>query len=185
MNRDDTSKRGFSAIELIVVLSCIAILSAIVAPPISMYVMNTKIRTIEEDLTAIRTAVKAASADLEVFPDDVAAGVDPGLRSNQAVPVDFCTAWKGPYLDAWPAACPWGGTYNYERGSCAVFDFDFVSGNEVYLEVEGAFPKGALECIDADLDDGIRFSGRVRHDGASRLSYYLGEGSCWKSDCLN
>lgn len=185
MNRDDTGKRGFSAIELIVVLSCIAILSAIVAPPVSMYVMNAKVHTIEEDLRAIKAAVKAARADLGVFPDDVAMGVDPGLRTNQSVPVNLCSGWKGPYLDAWPAKCPWGGTYNYERGSCAVFDYDFVTGNEVYLEVEGVFPESVLNSIDADLDDGMRFSGNVRHDGASRLSFYLGEGNCWKAESLD
>jgi len=179
MNAKGSGSRGFSAIELIVVLSCIAILSAIVAPPISMYVMNRKVRAIEEKLTAIKAAVEAAQSDLGYYPVDVATGIDPGLRSKENVPASLCKCWKGPYLDAWPEDSPWGATFDYERGGCEIFDFDFVAGNEIYLEVEGAFPQNVLDSIDADLDDGMHFSGRLRHNGGSRLKYYLGEGPCW------
>ncbi len=184
MNTSKKRKRGFSVIELIVALSCIVILSAIVAPSISMYMMNSKVRTIKADLNAISAAVRAAHADLGVFPEDVAVGLDPGLRSNQAVPVSLCSEWKGPYMKSWPATCPWNGTYNYECGSCEAFDYDFVAGNEVYLEVKGAFPETVLDSIDAEIDDGIRFSGNLRHDGATRFSYFLGEGNCWKPSSL-
>ena len=174
-------KRAFSLVELVVTVSILSSLAAVVVPEVSRQVVNSRIDCIEGELTAIKKAVCALHGDMRTFPANAAPGNDPGLQSNATVPFDRCAAWHGPYIDRWPRRHPWGGTYDYEFSRNDLFDYDGVRGNEVFLSVKGGLDRNILDRIDADIDDGIPYSGHVRHDGSARLWFYIGEGSCWNA----
>jgi general secretion pathway protein G len=179
MGHGDRNERAFSLLELIIVVSVLTVLAAVITPQVNRMVIKSKISRIETEMKTIKTAVNTLFADMKVFPADAGANVDPGLQSARAVPADLEANWLGPYLDHWPTAHPWGGSYDYDHGSNANFNKDGILGNEVFLTVRDNLTADILGRIDSDLDDGSPLTGNIRHDASSTLRYFIGEGPAW------
>ncbi|MBU2044268.1 MAG: prepilin-type N-terminal cleavage/methylation domain-containing protein [Candidatus Omnitrophica bacterium] len=128
-------KKSFTLIELIVVIAIIAILAAIIAPNAFKAIEKAKISEVIGDVKAMGSATLTYYADMGFFPPDVVKDVDPGfvkplpysaingsgMESTSAATThpsnwkDMVNAsWDGPYLDTYPAACPWGDGYDYD-----------------------------------------------------------------------
>lgn len=169
--------RGFSLIELVIVVSVLTVLAAIVAPQVSKLVQKSKIGRLEAELKNIKTGLTTLYTDLGVFPANINSG-DPGLMRNTRVPNSHRSNWDGPYMERWPTENPWGGTYVYEYRGYNNFNFDGTANNEVYITING-LTQDVLNRIDDDLDDGNRNAGTVRHNNNNTLLYYVGEGPRW------
>lgn len=179
MDHGHRSERAFSLIELVIVVSVLTLLAAVVTPQVNRIVIKSKVSRIETEMKTIKTAVNTLFADLTVFPAEASVNTDPGLQAASQVPDEYTTAWLGPYLDRWPTAHPWGGSYDYDHGSNANFNNDGTLGNEVFLTVRDNLTADILARIDSDLDDGSPLTGNIRHDASSTLRYYIGEGPAW------
>jgi general secretion pathway protein G len=126
-------KKGFTLIELIVVIAIIAVLSAIVAPNAFKAIEKAKVSRAMADAKTLRGASNAYYAELGFWPPDVCRGDDPGfMRSLPYNPDDGGAAhcidvtgfpanwqalaqanWNGPYLEKWPSLTPWAGKYDW------------------------------------------------------------------------
>ena len=62
------SKKGFTLIEMVVVLAVIAILAAILTPTITRYIENARVRRAENDCRAIAGAIAKFNADVGEWP---------------------------------------------------------------------------------------------------------------------
>jgi len=62
------SKKGFTMIEMVVILAVIGVLAAVLAPMITTYVSDARIRRVEADVKAIGSAVLAFNRDMREWP---------------------------------------------------------------------------------------------------------------------
>ncbi|KAJ51629.1 general secretion pathway protein G [Clostridium tetanomorphum] len=144
-------KRGFTLVELLVVIAIIAILAAIIAPNAFKAIEKSKVSRTLSDMKSFKTAALQFYADVGFFPADVSNGIDPGLGSNSVYDIpetgyNFGTSvydknyiqivkerWKGPYLD-FPLSkkTAWGGEYDYDcwvKGVTVKFPYDeYING---------------------------------------------------------
>jgi general secretion pathway protein G len=98
--------RGFTLVELLLVLAILAVLAGIIYPKLANRMVGARI-------TATATQIKAFSTALEIF--EVDNGNYPkgpnGLLDLVQRPHDAAN-WHGPYLEAIPKD-PWGNAYTY------------------------------------------------------------------------
>lgn len=94
--------RGFSLIELLVVLAAIALLLSIVAPRYVHHVDRAREAALRSNLAALRDAIDKFHADRNTYPEKLADLVEG--RYLRAVPVDPVTERD----DTWRAVPPPG-----------------------------------------------------------------------------
>ena len=104
-----SNQKGFSLIELLVVVAIIGILVAIIAPNAFRAIENSRVAAAIGDYEVIKSAVLQHYADTGRWPRDEKHGEDPNLMTNE----DGAPNWNGPYLVAWKAEHPWGNKYEY------------------------------------------------------------------------
>ncbi len=95
--------RGFTLVELLIVIVVIAILALIVIPRLMSATRRAKEANMRENLGRIRHAVMRFQADTGVYPatlpDIVASGTPNGWVGGAAEPV-LANTYKGPYLQS-------------------------------------------------------------------------------------
>ncbi len=102
-------ERGFTLLELLVVLAIMGLLAAIVGPQVIKYLGSSRSQT-------AKVQVKNVAAALELYRLDVGGYPNPeqGLNALVAAPPG-APAWNGPYL---PQAAnlldPWGRPYQFK-----------------------------------------------------------------------
>jgi general secretion pathway protein G len=103
------SSRGFTLVELLLVLVILGVLAAIVIPKFSGRTQQAKIQATVTQISTFRTALDAFEVDNGYYPKGRS-----GLQDLIVMPRD-AQNWRGPYLqsDRIPAD-PWGGEYSYE-----------------------------------------------------------------------
>jgi len=166
-------RKGFTLIELIVVVAIIVILAAILLPFIINRVEDSKISRTIGEIRSLKTAVLLYYNDLGVFPDTWDDLVRNG-PSNQR--------WRGPYIekttnsttDTFAQASPWKTDYRLivQSVSSGTFNFAGQSGFQfsraIALEVQNpqvgtdnTIAPSSLTRIDQELDDGVHNTGLV------------------------
>ncbi len=112
-------QRGFTLIELIVVLAIVALLTSIAAPRLFGSVERAREVSLRSSLTVMREAIDRFAADRGRYPEDIDTLVT--LRYLRALPEDPYTGRR----DTWvPLAPPpdlplQGGVYDVRSGSAA------------------------------------------------------------------
>lgn len=131
--RDDA---GYSLLEVLVVLSIIALIAAVVGPRLVGYLGKAKADTARIQMREIASALELYYLDNGTYPTEQS-----GLGALMAKPAD-AKRWNGPYLKkAEGLVDPWGQPYVYkwQTGTKA---FEIVS-----LGADGA-PGGEAENAD-------------------------------------
>src|ERR1019366_2908953 len=101
--------RGFTLIEILVVITVIAILAMLVAPSIFQHGGAAKSATARSQIEMLGTALDAYRLDNGRYPT-----TQQGLNALWEIPtVDTPTNWRGPYLRKPVPPDPWGVAYIY------------------------------------------------------------------------
>lgn len=112
---------GFTLVEMLLVLSILALLAGIVYPKFIKHTVGARITTAQVQIKAFSTALDVFAVDNGYFPK----GRD-GLLTLLQRPHD-AQNWHGPYLDEIPKD-PWGMDYVYEcPGKQRPDSYDLIS----------------------------------------------------------
>lgn len=103
-----TRKSGITILEVLVVLSIIALIAAVAGPRLIGYLDRAKTETAELQTTQLRQSVQLFYIDVGRYPSD-----SEGLSVLLTAPAGEAN-WSGPYLETPEAIMdPWGRDYIY------------------------------------------------------------------------
>lgn len=144
-------QRGFTLVELLVVVTIIAILSLVVKSAVEGYIVKSRIARCQAELAAMRSVVQQYYVEAERYPSPAATTGLPALMKKAGIRWD----------DKDPRAIndPWGKAYVYgalmlgsgspDKNSwflaSAGPDKRWGSGDEIYADFFGVTPKGTKE----------------------------------------
>ena len=102
------NERGFTLVEMLVVITIIALIMALVGPRVLNYLTDAKIKTARIQISSLENALDLYYLDANRYPT-----TSEGLRALIERP-GGTVVWTGPYLkgDAVPND-PWGRPYVY------------------------------------------------------------------------
>ena len=122
--RRPTTSRGFTLIEILVVIVVIAILATLVAPNVFQHVATAKASTAKSQIEMLSTALDAYRLDNGQYPT-----TQQGLAALVAKPtIDPPPTWRGPYLRKDIPLDPWNDAYVYvSPGDVNPNGFDLLS----------------------------------------------------------
>lgn len=104
------SKKGFTLIEILLVVAIIGALAAMVVPRLTGRSEKAKMAAAQADIRAnVSTALKMYEIDMGSFPS-----TEQGLEALLTVPSGAeGTVWQGPYVERKPLD-PWNRSYEYK-----------------------------------------------------------------------
>ncbi len=110
------SRRGFTLIELIVVILVIALLAGLVGPMLFGNVSDAKIQSAKAQIELFGLALTNYRLDNDLFPS-----TEQGLAALRVIPqaAPAPTRWRGPYLQKEVPTDPWGRPYEYRAPGMA------------------------------------------------------------------
>lgn len=132
--------RGFTLIEMLVVMVLIGLLAGLVGPKLFGRVDSSKVQTAAAQIKMLKGSLETFHLDVGRFPTQAE-----GLNVlNQAPGEDRARArWRGPYLDQDLPLDPWGNVY--------VYSLPGANGQPFALYSLGADGKRGGEGTDADI----------------------------------
>ena len=109
--------RGFTLLELLVVMVIIGLLAAYVGPKYFSQVGKSEIKMAQAQIDALEKALHQYRLDVGNYP-----ATEQGLAALVTRPGNEAR-WQGPYLSKLPPADPWGRPYAYKYpGERSEFD---------------------------------------------------------------
>jgi general secretion pathway protein G len=115
-------QRGFTLLELLVVLVIIGLLAGIVGPRLFANVDKSKVTTAKAQINVLSKAVEQLRLDIGRYPS-----AQEGLTLLTSPPADGTPGWNGPYLSKAVPLDPWGKPYHYIYPGTRNPDYDIVS----------------------------------------------------------
>ncbi len=120
-DRRTAPQRGFTLLELLVVILIIGLLTGIVAPRFMSQISRSEVTTARAQMDAFRKAVEAFRIDNGRYPTTAE-----GLDALVAAPAE-APRWHGPYLQNAIPLDPWGTKYEYRAPGTSGHDYDITS----------------------------------------------------------
>jgi general secretion pathway protein G len=102
------SRRGFTLIEMLVVIAIIAVLAAVVAPEIFRNVSDANVNAARSQIEMLGLALDQYRLDTQAYPTS-----GEGLAALRTSPSAPQGRWHGPYLRRPIPSDPWGRPYVY------------------------------------------------------------------------
>jgi general secretion pathway protein G len=108
--RAPANARGFTLLEMIVVLVIIGLIMGLIGPRLFGQADKAKVQTAQTQVRMLKGALETMRLDLGRFPTQ-----EEGLDLLVKKPADPALAprWSGPYLDGGVPEDPWGHPYQY------------------------------------------------------------------------
>ncbi len=119
--RKNPHTRGFTLLELLVVMVIIGLLAGFVAPRYFAQVGKSRAKAASAQIDALDKALEQFRLDVGRLPT-----TEEGLAALNAAPAGM-TGWEGPYLKKLVPADPWGHPYIYLQPGTHQNDFDLAS----------------------------------------------------------
>ncbi len=139
--------RGFTLLEMLVVLVIIGLIAGLVGPQLMGRVETSKVTTAQTQVKLLKSALDTMRLDIGRYPSK-----DEGLDMLVTAPKEPRAAgrWQGPYLSEGVPADPWSNPYQYGvEGSNAVvlysFGADGKAGGEGTEADVGMLPRGTTQ----------------------------------------
>ena len=148
--------KGFTLIELMIVIAIIGILSAIAIPNFIAYREKAKIASVATNLKNFEKGFMAYAIDEGEFPND----------SHIVLP-DLPKMENYISPEVWGKATPMGGTYNWEGPDNYPY-----AGIAIF---EATAPEKDMRLLDSMLDDGDLTLGKFRQTPNGRYTYIIEE----------
>lgn len=114
------TRRGFTLLELLVVVLIIGLLTGVVAPRFMAQISRSEVTTARAQIDALTKAVQAYRIDMGQYPPS-----DRGLRA--LVESNGDARWRGPYLQGAIPNDPWGTPYRFSSPGEGGRDFEIRS----------------------------------------------------------
>ncbi|WP_309825851.1 type II secretion system major pseudopilin GspG [Paracidovorax wautersii] len=101
-------QRGFTLLEMLVVMVIIGLLAGLVGPRIFGKVDSSKVQTAQVQIKMIESALQIMRLDIGTLPEGTVA-----LRwlTQQPEEANVRAVWKGPYLEGQLPVDPWNNPY--------------------------------------------------------------------------
>ncbi|KXB31759.1 type II secretion system protein GspG [Dechloromonas denitrificans] len=110
-------QRGFTLLELLVVMVIIGLLAGYVGPKYFAQIGKSEVKAARAQIDALEKALDHYRLDVGRYPNG-----EQGLAALNKRPASE-SRWKGPYLRKEVPADPWGGAYQYvQPGEHGEFD---------------------------------------------------------------
>lgn len=102
--------KGFTLLEMLVVLVIVGLLVSMVGPRLFSKVDSAKVQTAEAQIKLLRGAVETMRLDINIYPP-----AEQGLKLLTDPPTDqtLRNRWRGPYLEGAVPLDPWSNPYQY------------------------------------------------------------------------
>lgn len=100
-------RRGFTLLELLVVMVIIGLLAAYVGPKYFAQIGKSEVKTAKAQIVAFEKALQQFRIDVGRYPT-----TEQGLQSLLSKPANL-NKWDGPYLEKTLPLDPWGRPYVY------------------------------------------------------------------------
>jgi general secretion pathway protein G len=137
--------RGFSLIELMIVLVIIGLLAGLVGPQLMRRLDTSRINVADTQIVMLRGALQTYRIDVGTYPTTAQ-----GLAALMSPPDDVGDYWRGPYLQDELPADPWRNPYQYEAPVNSLqgfvlysFGMDSAKGGEGDNADIGYLPEGS------------------------------------------
>ena len=108
--------RGFTLIELMIVLVILGLLASLVAPQMFSKVGSTKVKTAKAQMQMFQTALDTFRLDIGDYPNSL----EELVKSER-------NGWDGPYIPKAIPKDPWGHDYQYKLSGNSVSGFEMFS----------------------------------------------------------
>jgi general secretion pathway protein G len=107
-NNKQGLSRGFTLIEILIVVIIIGLLASLVGPALFKKVGASRQKTAMAQISMLETALKTFRLDVGRYPT-----TEEGLKALVVKP-EGLRAWDGPYLEKDVPLDPWGNLYLYK-----------------------------------------------------------------------